>query len=152
MADPIDLLIVKDLEEALNEVESLGSVVLGRPETRNHELPCAGLVPINETTELEADSSHVNLLKVLIRVLVKENEEHALYVLMRVVADIARAVMVDPSRGGLAKNTRIGWQDQGDESKHYGFIDAVDPFGGCDLKIAILYQTEESEPAEQDFM
>lgn len=150
--DPIDLLIIKDLEGALRTVGSLNSVVLGRPETRNHALPCAGLVPVAEKTELEADSAHINELKVIVRTLVEKDDEHALYVLMRALADIARAVLADPSRGGLAKNTRIGWPEGGDESKRYGFIDAEDPFAGCDLKLSILYHTEESDPSEQSFM
>lgn len=152
MAEPIDLQIIEDLEETLRGVESLGSVVLGRPETRKQVLPCAGLIPVSQITELEADTAHLHVLKIVIRIIVEQSDEHALYVLLRAVAEISAAVMTDPTRGGLAKHTFVGWSDGGNESRHYGFIDSEDPFAGCDLKITIQYETEEADPTEQNFI
>src|ERR687891_211050 len=140
--DSIRKLILKDVETALSTVTSLESAKVGRPEHLNFPRPIAGVFPADEDTELEPEDNEVNVLNFVIRVLVDEGDEHALYQLEDVLLDIQRALQVDPTRGGLAEHTRK-------TGIKYLYVDAEYAKAGADLLYAVRYQSLEQDPADQ---
>ena len=143
--ESIQKLILKDIEAALGNATTLASVGPGRVDDKQWDLPCAGFFPEDEETSLEPESSEVNIMNVVIRVLVKEDDETALYELEDVLLDVEKAIKSDPTRGGLAEHTRK-------TGRHYLYVDRELPRAGADLLFSIRYQTEESDPSLQNFI
>ena len=145
MADSIRKLILMDIETAVKTASSLNTVVPGRPEHLNFPRPIAGVFPASEDTDLEPDTSEVHTLDFIVRVLVDEDDQHALYELEDILRDVEIAVKTDPSRGGRAAHTaKTGVK--------YLYVDAELPRAGADLHFTCRYQTEEGDPTEQNFI
>jgi hypothetical protein len=143
MADSIRKLILMDIEEALKTAPSLETIVTGRPEHFNFARPIAGFFPANEDTELYPAASELNVLDFIVRVLVDEEDQHALYELEDALADVEAAVKADTTRSGLAEYTHK-------TGVKYLYVDAELPRAGADLMFSTRYATEESDPSHQN--
>ena len=145
MAESIQKRILKSFETALGSVSSLASSGPGRLEHLNQTRPCAGFFPSDEDTELIPDTSENNEMEVIVRVLVDEEDEAALYELEDILMDIEIAVKADPTQGGIAEHTRK-------MGRHYLYVDRDLPQAGADVIFKVRYQTEETDPSEQNFI
>lgn len=143
--ESIQKLILKNIEAALGNATSLASVGPGRLDDKQWDRPCAGFFPDDEETALEPESSELNVMNLVVRVLVDEEDEVALYELEDVLMDVEKAIKADPTRGGLAEHTRK-------TGRHYLYVDRELPRAGADVMFAIRYQTEESDPSQQNFI
>ncbi len=143
MAESIRKLILKDVEAAVKTASEISTVVVGRPEHRNFSRPIAGIFPAIEDTELLPEASELNVLDFIVRVLVDEEDEHALYELEDCLTAVEVAVKTDPTRGGLAEYTKK-------TGIKYLYVDAELPRAGADLLFSTRYATEESDPTHQN--
>ena len=144
MADSIRKLILMDVEAALTALApSVANVVVGRPEHFNFTRPIAGVIPSNEDTELLPEASELNVLDFLVRVLVDEESQIALYQLEDVLSEVEVAVKTDPSRGGRAEHTKK-------TGVKYLYVDPELPRAGADLMFSTRYATEETDPTHQN--
>lgn len=137
--DSIRKRIFKNFEAAGKAVASLKSFGFGTFEPNNQHRPAGGFAPSEENTETDPDDISIERLNITTRIVVKEGSEEAGYELEDVLSDFHRAVMADPSRGGVAMNTRK-------TATRWLFLDQEFPKAGAEIDHEIIYQTAERDP------
>lgn len=144
MADSIRKQIFQEIETTLKAVESLRTVGFGSYELLRTVRPAVGILPDEELTENEPDDIYFEQLRFAVRVVVDETHQEAGYELEDLLADVHRAVLADPKRGGLADDTvKVGTK--------WLFLDQTYPRAGADLNFLVRYQTEEKDPSDSNF-
>ena len=142
MADTIQNQILEDIHTTLDAVTSLATVADGTFELYKVERPAAGVIPDEEITD---DISHdrgiyEEKLRVAIRVVVDEGAASARKTLGEIGGDVHRAMIADPTRGGLAADTlKIGTK--------WLFLDEHFPRAGFDMSFLITYATDAKDPS-----
>lgn len=140
MAESIRKLIFKNLEETLREDTPLLSVRFGTFDPNKALRPNGAIIPNDDVPEEETDDIEPDNLSVVIRTVVDEDDEKAGYELEDLLAAVEKAVMADPTRGGLAENTRR-------TRTHWLFLDENHPQAGADTEYEIFYLRKQSDPA-----